>query len=205
MTKPESWRYLQPQQIERLRSVIGHLARKRAHTRRWPQALALVEIALHSALRPGELSRLNCGDIDKPLGVLYVKGSKCRADDHIDTILLSEPLIKAWNGYLDWKDDNGEGTELADPLFLNRQGERISGRSLARLWTHCCRASGLDREKHSLYVLRHSCLSSYYAATLDLYGTSELGRHRSPSTTMRYVHNNVVKQQQTREVLAALY
>ena len=205
MTKPESWRYLTEDQTTRLLAALDKLKHERWDTRRWPMAWAWVRLNLYTGLRVGEFTRLLIGHFDAELMKLYVVGSKCRDRDDWDEVWLCQPALEVFREYCWWKEENGESVEPDSPLFLNRDNLPISRRSLARLWSHVCKAADIDRSRVSSYALRHTSLSNLYAATLDLNLVAQQARHSSPSTTMRYVHACPSRQNEARAVLAELY
>ncbi len=147
---------------------------------------AILETLYSSGIRVAELVGLSDGDLDFSLGVLrvYGKGRKERI------VPFGEKARVALQSYLILRDQMlAKRTRRGEknPIFLNRQGGRLTSRSVARILDKHLRRSGLIR-KISPHTLRHSFATHLLDAGADLRAIQELLGHVSLSTTQRYTH-----------------
>jgi integrase/recombinase XerC len=152
---------------------------------------AILETLYSSGIRVAELVGLNDGDLDFSLGILRVtgKGRKERI------VPFGEKAQEALRSYLNQRDRllaNRGRPEGKLPIFINRQGGRLTVRSIARILDKHVRRSGLIR-KISPHSLRHSFATHLLDAGADLRAIQELLGHVSLSTTQRYTHVSVDK------------
>lgn len=148
---------------------------------------ALLEVTYSAGLRVSELVGLDWGDIDAAAEMLRVrgKGNKERV----------VPIGRNALGVLAlYRERLGElcPRGIADnrAVFLNRRGERLTTRSVARLVDRYVLLSGIST-KASPHALRHSFATHLLNAGADLRAIQELLGHASLSTTQRYTHVNL--------------
>jgi integrase/recombinase XerC len=72
-------------------------------------------------------------------------------------------------------------------LFLNKNGTRLSARSVGRLLERYLAVAGLDA-RTSPHTLRHSFATHLLDAGADIRSVQELLGHRSLGTTQIYTH-----------------
>lgn len=143
----------------------------RLHTRN----KAILELIYGAGLRVGEAAGLDTTDInfeDRLVRVLG-KGKKERMAP------FGPPAAKAMKEWI-------QEMKLEGPLFRNRNGSRLSSRSIWQI----CRDSGLKHGLHKVHphALRHSCATHLLGAGADLRTIQEQLGHSSLSTTQRYTH-----------------
>jgi len=144
--------------------------------------LAILETLYSCGLRVSELAALNLGAVDLFEGLVRVlgKGNKERL------VPVGRSARAAIGRYL-------EATEVRraahpeKPLFLNRQGGRLSVRSIARIVKRQAQALGLGPEI-SPHSLRHTFATHLLDAGADLRSVQELLGHASLSSTQKYTH-----------------
>jgi integrase/recombinase XerC len=148
---------------------------------------AMLEMVYSAGLRVSELVGLDWSDIDRELQLLRVRG-KGRKER---VVPFGDRALAALDEY------KGHIPELCPrrlcdtkAVFLNRRGQRLTTRSVARLVDHYILAAGIST-KASPHALRHSFATHLLNAGADLRAIQELLGHSSLSTTQRYTHVNM--------------
>ena len=145
---------------------------------------ALFELMYSSGLRRSEVTGLCVKDVDFFNGIVKVfgKGAKERlvpvtdaALDAIRTYLASRPH-----------------PQPQDPLFLNKNGKRLTGDGLAYIFKHTAIASHLAR-KVTPHSLRHSFATHLLNNGCDLRSLQEMLGHKSLAATQVYTHVSLEK------------
>lgn len=149
---------------------------------------ALLELLYASGLRVGELVALNWRDIDLGARVLRVVGK----GDRERMTPFGGPAEQALRQWLDaWEDvfrrRGGNKDEHLEPVFLNRNGGRLSARSVRRIIDRYVEATAQAAGAHP-HALRHSFATHLLESGADLRSIQELLGHASLSTTQRYMH-----------------
>ena len=148
---------------------------------------AMLEVFYSTGIRASELVGLNWSDVDFQLGIVRVvgKGSKERIVP-IGAVALQrlqdygQEVRQKW--HLPCKGENS--------VFLNRRGDRITTRSVARVVEKHLREAGIA-VKMGPHGLRHSFATHLLNSGADLRVIQELLGHASLSTTQRYTHLNL--------------
>jgi len=143
--------------------------------------VAMMELLYSSGLRLSELTGLDIQDIDFKDALVRVtgKGSKSRVlpvGKHAAT------AIQAW---LAVRSSMAKPDEQA--LFTNRNGGRLSQRSVEQRLQQWGLRQGLDSRLHP-HRLRHSFASHLLESSGDLRAVQELLGHADISTTQIYTH-----------------
>jgi integrase/recombinase XerC len=143
---------------------------------------AMMELIYSSGLRLAELISLDVDTIDFRDGEMTVtgKGSKARM------LPVGAPAIAAVKQWLQHR-----AILVKDPreqaLFVNKQGRRVSARTVQHRLAAAARARGLDQHLHP-HMLRHSFATHMLEASGDLRAVQELLGHANLSTTQVYTH-----------------
>jgi len=145
---------------------------------------ALFELIYSSGLRRSEVTRLNIRDIDFFNGIVKVfgKGSKERLVPVTDTAL------EAIKTYLACR----KNPRPQDPLFLNKNNQRLTGDGLAYIFKNTAIASHLAR-KVTPHSLRHSFATHMLNNGCDLRSLQEMLGHKSLAATQVYTHVSLEK------------
>lgn len=167
--------FLEVQEMEKLLEAASGetLAEKRDR--------ALLETLYSSGLRVSELVGLNLEDADLLGGVVRVrgKGKKERM------VPLGRKAQEALERYLEKR--NERISKPYPALFLNKNGSRLTDRSVRRVLLKYVRRAGLQKEV-SPHTLRHSFATHLLDRGADLRSVQELLGHESLSTTQIYTH-----------------
>lgn len=150
---------------------------------------AILELFYSTGIRLSELVALNHGHIDLGAGTARVlgKGGQERV------VPLGRHCQSAIRDYIDsLPATQRRGQET--PLFLNRDGGRISARSVQRdLRAYAVEILGTSGLKVSPHTFRHSCATHLLGAGAGLREIQELLGHRSLVTTQKYTQVDIEK------------
>lgn len=147
---------------------------------------AVMELLYASGLRVSELVGLDIEDIDlmqKTVRVLG-KGRKERI------VPVGDKAIGAIQSYLGRRSELCPQGKAERALFVNRQGGRLSARSVERLMGKYIKRCGLQKNC-TPHVLRHSFATHLLGSGADMRGIQELLGHASLSTTQKYTHVSI--------------
>lgn len=138
---------------------------------------AILELLYGAGLRVSELAALDLGDLRWDQGLVRVRSGKGGKERQV-------PMGGAAMEALErWLEHRGQDP---GPLFLNRDGKRLSVR-----WIHrVTQQSGLQSGVAGLHphALRHSCATHMLSGGADLRSIQEQLGHASLGTTQRYAH-----------------
>ena len=142
---------------------------------------AFLELLYASGLRISELVGIDIDDLELRARLVKVrgKGSKERI---VPFGSKAEKALRAWVAVRAAPADE-------EALFVNYRGQRITARSVRRLFDRYVREAAL-RAGISPHTMRHSFATHLLNAGADLRGIQELLGHASLSTTQKYTHLN---------------
>ena len=145
---------------------------------------AWLELLYASGLRISELVGIDIDDLELRARLVKVhgKGSKERI---VPFGSKAESALRAW---LAVRGELAHDVEQ-QAVFVNYRGERITTRSIRRLFDGYLRDASL-RAGISPHTLRHSFATHLLTAGADLRSIQELLGHASLSTTQKYTHLN---------------
>jgi len=155
---------------------------------------AIFETLYSTGIRISELAGMNVSDVDFSDQIIRVlgKGNKERivpagtkAMEAINTyrkMLLQEMTFRP----------NKADVSNVGPLFLNKNGGRLTTRSIRRILDNAIRECGLA-QPISPHGMRHSFATHMLEAGADLRVVQELLGHKSLSTTQKYTHVTIDK------------
>ncbi len=178
------------------RATVDAKAKPFADYARWRDA-AMLELLYSTGMRISELTGLTDDFVDFLSGVVKVrgKGKKERlcpfgrpAHQALRAAVEHRDLLQATSGR--------KGKAAA--LFINKNGGRLTSRSVERLMKKYLAFAGLNPEM-SPHALRHSFATHMLDAGADLRSVQELLGHASLSTTQIYTHISVERLKQVYE------
>jgi integrase/recombinase XerC len=144
---------------------------------------AILETLYSAGLRVSELTGLNIDDMDLNEGLVTVRGKGRRER----LALLGGPAQAALQTWLEARTTLPPKARSQTAVFLNKNGTRLTSRSVGRLLEKYLAAAGLD-PRTSPHTLRHSFATHLLDAGADIRGVQELLGHRSLGTTQIYTH-----------------
>jgi len=154
---------------------------------------AIFETLYSCGIRVSELVGINVFDVDVAGCVIRVlgKGSKERM------VPIGRKALAAIKIYREqFKKQGGAQADHNGPLFLNKNGGRLTARSVARILDNLVRACGLLKPV-SPHTMRHTFATHMLDAGADLRIVQELLGHKSLSTTQKYTHVSIDRLMET--------
>jgi len=144
--------------------------------------IAIIEMLYSTGMRVSELVATNIGDVDffSERVIARGKGKKERY------AWLGTHALKALRDYLMVRNTISRASENA-PLFINRNGTRLTSRSVQRRIAKYGKVAGLPFTV-TPHMLRHSFATHLLDAGADLRMVQEMLGHASLSTTQIYTH-----------------
>ena len=154
---------------------------------------AIIELLYSSGIRVSELTALNRNGLELAAGSIRVFGK--RRKERI--VPVGKKAAAGIERYIAescnlCRKIYGDGAQKKLPLFLNRDGGRLTARSIGRIVDRYILQAGLLR-KMSPHGMRHSFATHMLNAGADLRAIQEMLGHESLSTTQKYTHLNIDK------------
>ena len=155
------------------------------------QIYTFVFVALHTAMRAGEILSLQKDFVDLGKGLIDLPRSKTGAR----TVPISPSLSAFLGRYL--------GTIEAGQPWLFPSGASKSGHteSLSKPWQRIVDEAGLAGRQISRHTLRHTAITHLVQAGVDLPTVQRISGHKSVQMVVRYSHQN---SQHVQDALAKL-
>lgn len=167
-------KYLSIEEIEQLRTVTEAKAivdlRKGRIT--GVNVWMVVDMALSTGLRVGELAAIKIKDIDLKRGFIKIRRLK-RRKEFIDTLNISNELAKHIKDYI--------GDRTTGKLFVGERGA-LTRYGLQQIWKSAIKKAGLPKE-YSIHSARHSMAVHLLKKTGNLRQVQKQLGHASPVTT----------------------
>jgi integrase/recombinase XerC len=144
---------------------------------------AILETLYSAGLRVSELTGLDLGDLDLDSGLATVRGKGKRER----LALLGPQSLAAVRRWLEARAALPQAARGRAALFLNKNGTRLTTRSVGRLLAKYLAQAGLDT-RASPHSLRHSFATHLLDRGADIRSVQELLGHRSLGNTQIYTH-----------------
>jgi integrase/recombinase XerD len=144
-----------------------------------PRDHAILTVMAYTGLRVSEVCHLDCEHIslgERTLSVVSGKGDKDRM------VVFAQPTAVALRRWLEARDEVD-----TDALFLNRNGTRLSPRSIQRIVKAYAEDAGI-RKVVTPHVLRHTMATTLLRHGADIRIIQQLLGHSSIATTQIYTH-----------------
>ncbi len=145
---------------------------------------AILETLYSAGLRVSELVALDQENVENGDGTAVVKGKGKKER----IALLGPPALKAVSDYLSARSKEKSAKIKTNPaIFLNKNGTRLTTRSVGRLLEKYIKIAGMD-SRTTPHTLRHTFATHLLDAGADIRGVQELLGHSSLGTTQIYTH-----------------
>jgi integrase/recombinase XerD len=143
---------------------------------------ALLEFLYATGARVSEAVGVDLGHIDLEDKVVIVtgKGAKQRL------VPIGGKAVVAISRWLPDRLNLVRSSQRGDPLFLNLRGRRLSRQGIFEVVRANARKAGIQEQKVSPHVLRHSAATHMVEAGADLRTVQEILGHATISTTQIY-------------------
>lgn len=189
---------------EAQKDTAGRMQRS---TEQGKRLYAMYLLAVNTGLRTVEISRAHVKDLETKNGNtwLYIWG-KGHAEADTKKPIAPE-VAAAIKDYLQSRTDKPTG---ASPLFVstgNRSGgKRIATTTISTMLKRAMQEAGFDSERLTAHSLRHSAAqAALQASGQNIYTAQKYLRHRSPTTTQIYLHEDERTEQAEREIAQDVY
>jgi site-specific recombinase XerD len=180
----ERSRGLTPDDVARLMAVV-----RKSRARRADRDWAIFQVLLHAGLKLSELTQLRLADLElgavPPCLRVYNNSSGPSR-----TIPLEGEVCDALRAYLSKR----QAAPGVDYVFLNRDGNPLSTRTVQRLLHQYARAAALDNL--TTQSLRYVYATRVYEESGDPKTVARLLGHRHLATTIRYLRSSGAQQTQ---------
>jgi integrase/recombinase XerC len=145
---------------------------------------SILETLYSAGVRVGELTGLDLDDVDLDTGLATVRGKGKRER----LALLGPEALAALKSWLTVRDNLPlPKARSQSAVYLNKNGTRLTARSVGRLLQKYLQQAGLD-PRTSPHTLRHSFATHLLDRGADIRSVQELLGHRSLGTTQIYTH-----------------
>lgn len=171
--------YLMPGEVQDLAAVVSDEDENGQRDR------TILLLLVMTGMRLSELVGLDLPDVDFESGTMKVLG-KGRKERLVPMNHTSRRVLEEWLAV------RPRGRDGCQCLFLSRDGERISRRTVQYLVRKAVKGAGLD-PRISPHKLRHTFATMLYAEAVDLRDIQELLGHSNIASTSVYTHTNVDK------------
>lgn len=145
---------------------------------------AILETIYSAGLRVSELVAVSDADLDTRSGLVRVQG-KGKRERLAPLGSYAIRAIERWQAVRQLHPSLADAVQV--PLFVNRFGNRLTTRSVARMLEKYLQQTGLD-VRTSPHTLRHSFATHLLDRGADIRSVQELLGHKSLVTTQIYTH-----------------
>ncbi len=165
--------------LDESRSLLSHIDGKDKL-----RDYAIITLFLNCGMRLSELAAINLKDIKDEKLTVIGKGNKERV------IYLNKACMQAIEAYIE-KERPKEGIKHPhqNALFISRNKQRLSIKTIQHLVKKHLNAAGLDDTKYSVHKLRHTAATLMYQhGHVDVRVLQEILGHTNLATTQIYTH-----------------
>lgn len=153
---------------------------------------AILETLYATGMRVSEAVGMDLGDLDLDEQIVVIRGKGRRER----LAPLGSWAVRALKAWLAKRKPADSLPRPQQPVFLNKNGQRLTTRSVRRMLDKYLAQTGLDR-RVSPHTLRHSFATHLLNRGADIRSVQELLGHQSLSTTQIYTHVTTSRLRQT--------
>ena len=152
----------------------------------------IYSLALGTGLRESEIAALDVGDVTDARGKVKRRITlrvfkRCTDNPAPQEVFLPDSAYYKLGKLLRWKKDREESLKPDAPLFVSRQGGRLTTRMIRMAFQTWQKRAGFERI-FSFHSVRHSAITNIYEATRDIRLAQRFARHKSITSTQIYTH-----------------
>ena len=144
----------------------------------------IISTFLHTGIRLSELININIEDINFYSKTIRIIGK----NDKERTVYIDKVLMQNLEKYLKWRNKENKLISLSEPLFLNKNNNRIGVDCVENICEKAFNIMGLKEYGYTTHTLRHTAATLIYKQTKDLLILKEFLGHAQLSTTEIYTH-----------------
>jgi integrase len=151
------------------------------------RAFMLYRLMLVTGLRIGEALRLNVADASRTKTDVIVKGWTQEGEkrDRIKTVYFSKTIRELLAHFLGIKEKSGENVGPEAPLFMSREGTRLSARQAQREFKRWMKEAGIEGQL-TPHALRHTAATKLLRRTGNAKLVQRYLGHSDVATTLRF-------------------
>jgi integrase len=151
------------------------------------RAFMLYRLMLVTGVRIGEALRLNVGDAQQAKTDLVVKGWNQEGEkrERVKTVYFPKAIREHLARYVRIKERRGDNLAAGAPLFVSREGTRLSARQAQREFKRWMRESGITG-RLTPHALRHTAATKLLRRTGNAKLVQRYLGHSDVATTLRF-------------------
>ena len=153
-----------------------------AFTKRYPTSFrnrTMIELALNTGMRIGDLMNLKWSDIELDTGRTHIKQGKGKKDR---VIFIKAEILSTMVDLAARFSSDRSGL-----VFTTLEGKPVQSQYLRRMIREKADKAGITKRVY-FHLLRHTYLTRLYGRTKDIRVVQEIAGHASIDTTMIYTH-----------------
>lgn len=163
----------------------------------------IITMFLSTGIRLSELVNININEIDfknKSLKIIG-KGEKERV------IFFNDACLCKIKNYLNIRFKNTNIVKIDEPLFINKNGQRLMQHGVENICKKAFKLAGLEDYNYTTHSLRHTVATHIYSRTEDIVALKTLLGHSNISSTEIYtqVYNSKVKEAVNKNPLNTIF
>ena len=145
----------------------------------------IVTMFLHTGMRLSELINIDICDVD-----FYSKSIRIVGKNNKERkVFLNKVVMKKLEIYLNWRNY----TNINEPLFLNKNKQRIGVNGVENICKKAFELLGLGEYNYTTHTLRHTIATIIYKHTKDIFLLEKFLGHSCIEATEIYTHVDNIK------------